>query len=157
MASCSISASPLRDVCKCFWPATQPLCPHPTEYLPAPKEASSVLFLSSISHLPLKHLPHPSLASSPLCSAPHQQGAGAYSNCPGRQHTQALNLGLAAGSAAGSFLLYSSTEPSCQQTGTQRCSPWPCLPCSPWPHCSCTPDTVPQLPSPCHIHHLAFR
>lgn len=116
-ASCSISAFPLRDVCECFWPATQLLCCHPTEYLPAQKEASSVLFLGGISHLPLKHMPDLSLASSPLRSAPHQQGEEACGYCPGRQHTQALNLGLAAGSAPGSFFLCSSTEPSWHPEG----------------------------------------
>lgn len=150
MASCSISASPLRDVCERFWPAAQPLCPHPTEYLTAQKEEeSSNLFLSGISHLPLKHMPHLSLASSPSCSVPHRQGEGACGYCPGRQHTQALNLGQAAGSAPGSFPLCSSTGPSCHRlaprsvpTGApgplagDTTEPWPCLPCSPWSHCS---------------------
>jgi len=48
-------------------------CPHPSEYPPAHKEeGSSVLFLSGISHLPLRRMPHLSLASSPSCSAPHR-------------------------------------------------------------------------------------
>lgn len=54
MASCSISASPLRDVCERFWPAAQPLCPHPTEYLTAQKEEGE---LKSVSQW---HLSSPS-------------------------------------------------------------------------------------------------
>lgn len=73
MASCSISASSPGDVCEHFWPAAQSRCPHPTEYPPAHKEEGSlILFLSGISHLPLRHMPHLSLASSPSCSAPCQ-------------------------------------------------------------------------------------
>lgn len=55
-----------------------------------------------------------------------------------------------------SFLLCSSTGPSCHRVAprgvpTPTGASWPCLPCSPWPRCQ--PDTVPQLPSLCHIHH----
>lgn len=95
MASCSISASSPGDVCERFWPAAQPRCPHPTEYPPAHKEeGSSVLFLSGISHLPLRRMPHLSLASSsPSCSAPCRQGGGACGYCPGKQETRALDWG----------------------------------------------------------------
>lgn len=116
MASCSISASSPRDVCKCFWPGAQPCCPHPTECLPAHKEeGSSVLFLSCISHLSLRRMPHLSPASSPSCSVPCRRGGGACGYCPGKQETQALDSGLAAGSALGSSPPRSSTGPGCRR------------------------------------------
>lgn len=171
MASCSISASSPRDVCEHFWPAAQPLCPHPTEYPPAHKEeGSSVLFLSGISHLPLRRTPHLSLASPPSCSAPRQQGGGACGYCPGKQETSVLDSGLAAGSALGSSPPCSSTGPACHRLAPKSvpmgvlgpfagdtAEPWPCSPCSAWPHCSLSARCpAPAWPRSSHLHATSF-
>lgn len=141
------------------------LQPSPSALIPLSicqhKKKKRVLFLSGISHLPLKHLPHPSLVSSPSCSAPHQQEKG-----PAATAQADSNPSTQCGSAPGSSLLCSRHWAQMPQTGTRsadRCTrvlagdttePWPCWPCSPWPHCSLSArHPVPQLPSLCHIHH----
>lgn len=85
-------------------------------------------------------MPYPSFASSPLCSAPHQQGEGACGYCPDKQHTQVLNLGPAAGSAPGSLLLCSSTGPSCQRLAPR--SGIPACHAAPGLIARCQPDTL---------------
>lgn len=140
MASCSISASPLRDVCECFWPATQPLCPHPPAYLPAQKEESSVLFLISLSNtcliLPLLHL---------LCAQHHNNeekrpAATAQTNSTPKHSTWVWLLDLL---QAVSFWAAGA--------------PWPCLPCSPWPHCLVSARHCPTAPISMPHPSQAFR
>lgn len=171
MASCSISASSPGDVCERFWPAAQPRCPHPTEYPPAHKEeGSSVLFLSGISHLPLRHMPHLSPASSPSCSAPRRRGGGACGYCPGKHETRALDSGLAAGSALGSSPPCSSTSPGCHRRAPKSvpmvapgsfaggtAEPWPCSPRSPRPRCSLSAGhPTPAWPGSSHLYATSF-